>query len=79
MKQARAWFTAVGVPNGGNKYKVPSMQGIEEFTIDLIPNILTIQSERLSYTRGQGGTIDSKKVEFGTTADKKPFASNGQD
>ncbi|CAM6118723.1 unnamed protein product [Calypogeia fissa] len=82
LTKALARFTAVDVLDGDNKYKCPrckkKVRALKNFTIDLVPNILTIQFKRFSNTGGQGGKID-KKVEFGTTLDLKPFVSNGQD
>lgn len=81
VTKALARFTAVDVLDGDNKYKCPrckkKVRALKNFTIDLVPNILTIQFKRFSSTGGQGGKID-KKVEFGTTLDLKPFVSNGQ-
>jgi ubiquitin C-terminal hydrolase len=81
LTKALSRFTAVDVLDGDNKYKCPrckkKVRALKNFTIDLLPNILTIQFKRFSSTGGQGGKID-KKVEFGTTLDLKPFVSNSQ-
>ncbi|KAL3694055.1 hypothetical protein R1sor_007706 [Riccia sorocarpa] len=77
LTKALTRFTAVDTLDGENKYRCAhckkKVRAQKQFTIETVPNILTIQFKRFSGT--VGGKID-KKVEFGTTLDMKPFCSS---
>ncbi|KAL2633666.1 hypothetical protein R1flu_005145 [Riccia fluitans] len=74
LTKALTRFTAVDTLDGENKYRCAhckkKVRAQKQFTIETVPNILTIQFKRFSGT--VGGKID-KKVDFETTLDMKPF------
>ncbi|OAE18123.1 hypothetical protein AXG93_4101s1100 [Marchantia polymorpha subsp. ruderalis] len=79
LTKALTRFTAVDTLDGDNKYRCAhckkKVRAQKQFTIETVPNILTIQFKRFSSTGSMGGKID-KKVDFGTTLDMKPFSSS---